>query len=141
WDLTNLSWYRWVVDYGKERQERFLASLGLDDISWGRVLGLLLLGVLLFVLVYAALLRRPKKSVDRTHALYLRLCRKLARAGVVRAAHEAPLAFAQRCARKYPDINVSIQRIIERYLRLRYGERIDAQELRAFKRAVKAFKI
>jgi len=34
WDLTNMTWYRWVVDYGKERQERFLTSLGLDDISW-----------------------------------------------------------------------------------------------------------
>ena len=47
WDLTNMTWYRWVVDYGKERQERFLASLGLDDIPWNGMIGLLFFAVLL----------------------------------------------------------------------------------------------
>lgn len=141
WDWTNLTWYRWVVDYGKERQEKFLASIGLDDISWGRMLGLLLVGVVLVTLVYAVSLWRPKKSVDRTQQLYLRLCRKLARVGLVRAPHEAPLAFAQRCARRRPDIKERINIIFERYLRARYGQHNDALELRAFKRAVSAFKI
>ncbi len=141
WDLTNLTWYRWVVDYGKERQEKFLASLGLDDISWGRMLGLLLTAVVLVTLIYAGLLWRPKKSVDRTQQLYLRLCRKLAHAGLVRAPHEAPLAFARRCAHRRPDIKERINIIFEHYLRARYGQHVNELEQRIFKRAVNAFKI
>src|SRR5581483_8426080 len=78
WDLTNLTWYRWVVDYGKERQERFLASLGVTDISWNRMLALALGGVLLVTLLYVLLLRRPEKPADPALVLYLKFCRKLA---------------------------------------------------------------
>ncbi len=61
WDYTNLAWYRWVVDYGKERQERFLASLGLEDISWGRLAGLLTAGVLLITLAVCVVAVAPEK--------------------------------------------------------------------------------
>jgi len=141
WDLTNLTWYRWVVDYGKERQERFLASLGLMDISWNRMLGLALGGVLLVTLLYVSLLRRPGNSVDPALALYLRFCRKLARAGLVRAPHEGALDFARRCSHRRPDLKERIDVITRRYTRARYGQITDTQEWRDFKNEVTAFKI
>jgi len=140
WDLTNMTWYRWVVDYGKERQERFLASLGLDDISWSRLASLLFVGVLLVTLIYAFFLLRPKKSVDPAQEFYLRFCRRLARAGMVRAPHEGAIDFAQRCARSRPDLKNRMEAITERYVRVRYGELTGADELRAFKREVTAFR-
>ena len=140
WDLTNMTWYRWVVDYGKERQERFLASLGLDDISWSRLTSLLFVGALLVMLVYAFLLLRPKKSVDPALALYLRFCRQLARAGMVRAPHEGAIDFAHRCAHRRPDLKNRMDAITERYVRVRYGELTGADELRALKREVTTFR-
>jgi protein-glutamine gamma-glutamyltransferase len=140
WDLTNMTWYRWVVDYGKERQERFLSSLGLDDISWSQLASLLFAGALLIMLGYALLLLRPKKSVDPALALYLRFCRRLARAGLVRAPHEGATDFAQRCARLRPDLQSRLEAITERYVRARYGAPTDADELRALKRDVAAFR-
>ncbi len=121
WDYTSLAWYRWVVDYGKERQERFLTSLGLDDISWGRLTGLLIVGVLLVMLLYALWLWHPKKTADPALTLYLRFCRKLARAGLVRAPHEGAHAFANRAARKRADLAASIAEITALYEDLRYG--------------------
>jgi transglutaminase-like putative cysteine protease len=141
WDLTNMTWYRWVVDYGKERQERFLTSLGLDDISWSRLTGLLFVGALLVMLVYAFLLLRPKKSVDPALALYLRFCRQLARAGMVRAPHEGAIDFARRCGHRRPDLKNRMEAITERYVRVRYGELTSADELRAFKREVTTFRV
>jgi hypothetical protein len=130
-----------VVDYGKERQERFLTSLGLDDISWSRLTSLLFVGALLVMLVYAFLLLRPKKSVDPALALYLRFCRQLARAGMVRAPHEGAIDFARRCGHRRPDLKNRMEAITERYVRVRYGELTSADELRAFKREVTTFRV
>ena len=140
WDYTNLAWYRWVVDYGKERQERFLTTLGLDNISWGRLISLIGVGVLLALLVYAIILWRPKKSTDPAHVLYLRFCRKLARAGLMRAPHEGALDFAHRCVRQRPDLKDRVDGITARYVRYRYSKLGSVDELRALKREVTTFR-
>jgi hypothetical protein len=141
WDLTNMTWYRWVVDYGKERQERFLASLGLDNISWSRLIGLLFVGALLVTLVYAFLLLRPKKSVDPAQELYLRFCRRLAHAGMVRAPHEGAHAFAERAARKRTDLASSISEITGLYEDLRYGRAAaDHKKITSLKKRIAAFR-
>ncbi|MGA9032987.1 MAG: DUF3488 and transglutaminase-like domain-containing protein [Sulfuricaulis sp.] len=142
WDLTNMTWYRWVVDYDKVRQERFLASLGLDDISWGRLTGLLTTGVLLIMLVYALWLWRPKKSADPAQAAYLRFCRKLARAGLKRAPYEGSHAFAERAARKRSDIASSISEITGLYEDLRYGRATaDHNKFTLLKKRIAAFRV
>ena len=141
WDLTNMTWYRCVVDYGKERQERFLTSFGLDDISWGRLTSLLFVGVLLVTLVYAFLLLRPKKTADPALALYLRFCRRLARAGMVRAPHEGAHVFADRAARKRPDLALSLSEITGLYEELRYGPATpDREKFTKLKKKIAAFR-
>ena len=141
WDYTNLAWYRWVVDYGKERQERFLTAFGIDDISWGRLVSLLVIGVLLVTLIYALFLLRPKKSVDPALALYLRFCHKLARTGMVRAPYEGAHAFADRAARKRADLAGSISDITGLYEELRYGPGVTNQKkFTALKTKIAAFR-
>jgi hypothetical protein len=131
-----------VVDYGKERQERFLASLGLEDISWGRLTGLLTAGVLLITLVYALLLWRPKKSTDPAQAAYLRFCRKLVRAGLTRAPYEGAHAFAERVTRQRTDLATSISEITRLYEDLRYGYVVsDRKKFAALKKRVAAFRV
>jgi transglutaminase-like putative cysteine protease len=142
WDLTNMTWYRWVVDYGKERQERFLASLGLDDISWSRLVSLLFVAALALTLVYALILLRQKKSTGPALALYLRFCRKLARAGMVRAPHEGAHAFAERAARKRSDLASSISEITGLYEDLRYGRAVpDRKKFTSLKKRIAAFRV
>lgn len=141
WDYTNLAWYRWVVDYGKERQQRFLTALGIDDITWGRLFSLLSIGVLLVTGVYALFLLRQKKSADPALALYLRFCRKLARAGLVRAPHEGAHAFAERAARKRADLSASIADITALYEDLRYGRApSDREKFTALKKNIATFR-
>ena len=118
WDISHLAWYRWVADYGKERQEKFLMSLGIEKISWGRLFSLLLACVL---------------------ALYRRFCRKLARAELVRAPHEGPLDFARRCVNRRPDLSQQVRIITDNYLRARYGATVQSDTLRALKREIRRF--
>lgn len=141
WDLTNMTWYRWVVDYGKERQERFLASLGFEHISWGQLGGLVLAGVLLVLLVYALPLWRSKKTLDPPHVAYLRFCRKLERAGLARAPYEGAHAFGERAARKRVDLAASISEITGLYEDLRYGPKgPDPRKFRMMKKRIAAFR-
>ena len=139
WDLTNLAWYRWVVDYGKERQERFLAALGLDGISWGVTAALLGAGTAALLALYALFLWRRRARVDPVQAQYLRFCRKLARIGIARAAHEGPLDYARRTGRRRPDLRAGVEAITHRYTRLRYGRGAD-EELRTLRHEIAAFR-
>ena len=143
WDYTNLVWYRWVVDYGKERQERFLTALGIDDISWGRMVGLLAVGVLFVTLTYALFLLRTRKSADPALAQYLRFCHKLARAGLTRAPYEGAHTFANRAARKRADLASSISEITGLYEELRYGPAVkkDGKKYTSLKKSITAFRI
>jgi len=120
WDYTNIAWYHWVIDYRRQSQENFLHSLGFETIEWPRVIVILGGGCLLLLLGYAVWSRRAPPS-DPAQRIYLRFCRKLARAGVARAPHEGALDFSRRACARLHDSAIPIDDITARYLRLRYG--------------------
>ncbi len=140
WDIANFNWYRWVVDYGKIRQERFLKNFGIENISWGKLLALLVGGSVLVLLVYLAWQWRPAFTHDPVQRQYLRFCRKLARVGLVRAPHEGALDFARRCLTRRADLEPAIENITLTYLRLRYQSAANEDEWRALKREIAAFR-
>ena len=53
-------------------------------------------------------------------AAYERLCRKLAKTGVVRAPHEGPVDYLNRLHAVQPDIAKSVAPLFEIYVALRY---------------------
>ena len=139
WDIANFNWHRWVADYGKARQERFLKNFGIQNVSWEKLLALLVGGAALVLLAYVAWQWRRPWMRDPVQRQYLRFCRKLARIGLVRAPHEGALDFARRCLTKRVDLQPAIEDITAKYLRLRYDRAANEEEWRAFKREVAAF--
>ena len=141
WDLANITWYRWVADFDKERQARLFARLGLDRLPGSGPLIAILSGAAGLILVYGGLLLwRERPRLDPTQALYLKFCRRLARAGVARTPHEGPLDFAGRSARRRPDLRARIDIITRRYVRLRYGPAPEKAELGLFRHEVRSFR-
>jgi transglutaminase-like putative cysteine protease len=120
WDMVNVSWYRWVMDYTPERQHRLFEALGFGLTSGGLVTAALVLSALILI-AYALWLRRRPPPPDPAQRLYLKLCRKLARAGLERAPHEGPHAFAARVARERPDLADALNDITVLYATLRYA--------------------
>ncbi len=139
WDYTNIAWYRWVVDYRKPRQENLLHTLGFETIEWSQVLVVLGAACALVLIGYVVWARRSAPP-DPAQRQYSRFCRKLARIGFRRAAHEGPLAFADRVRSQRPELAPDIGIITERYLDLRYGPNASNDTLRALARAVGDFK-
>ena len=149
WDALANQWNQWVLGYDAERQFAFLTRLGMESIS-AMKMALSMLGgtALLIGLFMLYMLRRmAARNTDVTQQLYLKFCRKLARAGVTRDAHEGAQDFAQRAMRALPRHTDSIRNITAQYLALRYSPAGDGQKaardsrINALRHAVSAFKI
>ncbi|MDD5180317.1 MAG: DUF3488 and transglutaminase-like domain-containing protein, partial [Gallionellaceae bacterium] len=142
--ITN-QWNQWVLGYDPERQFAFLTRLGMESITWQKMALNMLGGVALMVGLFALLMLRRLyvRDTDAAQRLYLKFCRKLAKEGIVRAAHEGAQDFAARAAQMKPQLAPAIADITAHYVALRYGpphsmtERMKPEVLRAMRRAVR----
>lgn len=142
WDAVANRWNQWVLGYNSELQFAFLTRLGMEEVTWQKlalnmtlVLGLAISAFALFMLRHL-LARRP----DRIQAAWLKVCRKLAKAGLPRAAHEGALDYAERIAAVRPDLAGDIRDLASRYNSLRYDKMHDEQARHAFLKRAATFK-
>jgi transglutaminase-like putative cysteine protease len=142
-DMLNHQWNQWVLGYNTERQFAFLTRLGMEDVNWQNMAINLLIGVALLVGLFSLLVLRRlyKRPADPALKLYLRFCRKLARRGTLRAAHEGPQNFAVRATSRHPQHAEAIHQITAHYLALRYEQQQGADGLRTLRREITSFKL
>jgi len=141
WEALNGWWNERVVSFNDRSQLALLRDLGfrspeLRDAGWAFAVTLLAwLAWISWQLGKGAGGARP----DRLGRAYLRLCRKIARAGLPRAAHQGPLGYAQAIVRYRPDLVARVGPLLEEYAQLRFGPASPAardRELHSFERAV-----
>jgi transglutaminase-like putative cysteine protease len=143
-DALANQWNQWVLGYNSERQFALLTRLGMRDVTWQNLaialsytLGAAVAILSLFTLRHLYIRRRS----DPVQTAWLRLCCKLAKTGLPRAAHEGALDFAQRVAVARPALANAIQDIALRYNQLRYGSAPDETTQRDFVRRAAALKV
>jgi protein-glutamine gamma-glutamyltransferase len=143
WDALANQWNQWVLGYNTERQFAFLTRMGMEDITWRKMaLEMLAVVAVLAGLFTLLMLRRLRTRIDDPAlALYLRFCRKLAKAGVARTAHEGPRDFAARAAKLKPEFAAAISGITEHYVALRYGKQVTQGALQSLRREIAAFRL
>jgi len=142
-DLIAYRWNLWVLGYDNERQFALLTRLGLADIGWSKLVLYMagLLALLIGLFAFLMLRRLYAHHTDEAVRLYRKFCRKLARTGVIRAAHEGPQDFAARASLARPRQSPAITNITGLYIALRYGAEPDPEMLKALRHAVGAFKL
>ncbi|MES1982702.1 MAG: DUF3488 and transglutaminase-like domain-containing protein [Pseudomonadota bacterium] len=142
-DVWTNQWNQWVLGYNPERQFALLTRLGMEDIGWQKMAFSLIGGMALLVGVFAwfMLRRLIMRDTDPTQLIYLKFCRSLAKAGIVRAIHEGPHDFSRRAALLKPQRAAAIADITASYVELRYARQQHPDALRAFSRKVAAFKL
>ena len=138
--LTN-QWNQWVLGYNTERQFAFLTRLGMEDITWQKLAMNMFGGVALLVGIFTlTMLRRLRlRNSDEVQKIYLKFCKKLAKAGITRAAHEGAQNFADRASQLNSRDAAEILDITSQYIALRYHKHHDPDSLQVFKRAVSKF--
>ena len=141
WDAANAWWTERVVKFDYNTQLDLLGRLGVRTpdaryLGWGFMLALC--GWLALIAWHLG--RQPRRGApDTLGRAYLRLCRKLARAGAARAACQGPLSFAAAVSERRPDLREPVQGLLERYAQLRYGPpaaATRARDIGEFRRAV-----
>ena len=120
-DALNHAWRRDVVGFNRERQRELWRDWKLDGFApWqlAAIGGAVLFAWAGLTLAAAGFGRtRP----ERAQALWDATCRRLARAGLPRMAHEGPIAYASRASRRWPQFAIAFTAIGESYAALRYG--------------------
>ena len=141
WDALANQWNQWVLGYDSERQFAFLTRLGMESVTWQKMAMNMAIGLGLLVGLFALFMLRHlyTRQPDKVQAAWLRLCRRLARAGLPRAAHEGALDYAARIAAARPELAGTIFDLATRYSALRYGKVQDEQAQSEFIRLIAIF--
>jgi hypothetical protein len=136
-------WNQWVLGYDTERQFAFLTRLGMESITWQKMALNMASGLGLVIALFALLMLRHlfTRQPDKVQAAWLKLCRRLAKAGLPRASHEGAQDYAARVAATRPEFAWAIRDLAARYSTLRYGVLIDENAKRDFLQRAKALKI
>lgn len=141
-DTLANQWNQWVLGYDTERQFAFLTRLGMESITWQKMVLNMASGLGLAIALFALLMLRHllARRPDKVQAAWHRLCKKMKRVGLARAAHEGAQDYADRIAAARPDLADAIRDLAARYSALRYGVPGDDQAQREFLQRAAAFK-
>jgi len=120
WDAVNYRWQRWVVEFNRERQQVLWQNLGLPKPEPWQIAAVISLIVAAWLALLAIWLLRRRQR-DPAQRAWERFCARLGRAGLPRAEHEAPLGYAERAARRWPQSAQAIRDIAAQYCLARYG--------------------
>jgi protein-glutamine gamma-glutamyltransferase len=121
WDAINYQWQRGVVGFNLERQRDLLRDFGLESARPWQLVAAAAAVVFIWGMLVLGAARLRRSRVDAEVTLWNALCRRLGRAGLVRAPEEGPLAYTARAGKRWPQWAAILQRIGERYARLHYG--------------------
>jgi len=134
WDTLANQWNQWVLGYNSERQFAFLTRLGMESVTWQKMALNMMAGIGLIIALFALFMLRHlfKRRSDKVQAAWLKLCRRLAKAGLPRAVHEGAQDYATRVAAARPELAETMRDLAVRYSALRYGAVQDEQMQQEF---------
>ena len=111
--------------FGQAQQRWLLERLNIGNADWeelGIALVLALVAFFAGMSAYLAWRFRPRTK-DALAQLYEQMCRKLARQGLPRAAHEGPSDYVARVSKARPELAGQLAEARNLYVALRYGPR------------------
>jgi transglutaminase-like putative cysteine protease len=142
-DMLTNQWNQWVLGYDTERQFAFLTRLGMESITWQRMALDMAAGLAIVIVLFALFMLRHlfANQPDKVQVAWLRLCRKLEKTGLPRAAHEGAQDYAERVAALRPELAEPIGDLAKRYNALRYGAMNNENAQREFLQRAAALRI
>lgn len=141
WDVVNHWWAQGVIGFDALRQRGLLTSFGVQDTGTATLGLLLAVGTALFVALGVGWALWRHERPEPVRQAMARLEAKLGRCGITRRRSEGPQHYLRRAARALPAQRAELERLMNRYLDLRYAHEAPLPELlREFQRAVREFR-
>ena len=123
-DAVNHGWQKWVIGFDHDRQQSLFHDLGWPTPKPWQAASLIVVAFAAWGLGYlgwSRWLRRIRTS-DPLERAWLRINRKLARAGMPRLVHEGPLAYSERLCARWPQHAGVWREVSGEYALARYGD-------------------
>ena len=146
-EALNLRWEAWFTGYSAFEQNAWLKAMGLIKNNQARgpmLFFFSLCGISLFACILVWRFKKKPVPSDPVALAFEQFTGKLSQAGIVRTPGQGPVAFAQACIHKRPDLADEIQLIMDLYIGLRYKDtgsgRDSDQESERFRACVKRFR-
>jgi len=141
-DLIDRFWNDAIVQFNALRQQSLLTPFGVARADYPQLmLAMIAAGSLLLGLLAWWVMRAPKANGDALDAVYAKLRRKLARAGVTHDPAAGPLTLNRHAGAQLAAPQ-AVQRLLADYVGLRYGCALPAPErIQTFTRAVAALRL
>jgi transglutaminase-like putative cysteine protease len=123
-DAVNHNWQKWVIGFNADRQKSMFSELGWPSPQPWQIAAIIGGGIVGWGLGFLAWTqwRRRLRTNDPLERLWLRINRRLARAGCARDAAEGPLAYAARLETHWPQHAAVWRDCAVTYASARYGE-------------------
>jgi cbb3-type cytochrome oxidase subunit 3 len=143
WDSINNSWNEWILGYGPEMQQLFLTYLGIQNTAAYNLVLLLTfsLFVCIAVIAYFSFRRAKRQRADKVHNLYLKLCKKLSKAGYIRPLHTGPWDYLKLIRKENPRLAAKLKPIILIYIALRYRAERSSDSFRRLQYLVRSLRV
>lgn len=141
-DAINTRWHIWVLGYDTDKQAALLETLGLGFLDHVGIAILMMLITFILIIVLIGILanQRQVESKDAPERLYRRFCKRLATVGILKPDREGPQDFANRVARRRPDLAAEVLNIVNLYIQLRYSQHARLSDLQALEQRLAAFR-
>lgn len=142
WDAVANTWNQWVLGYNPDRQTRFLAQLGLAEVTWQNMVIILIAVSILIILALSLslLFRINAQRPDPVQRAYLAYCAAMAKRGATRKPSEGPRDFAARVSMQFPEVRETAHKISALYVSLRYGKDGGFDKLQELRDAVRTLR-
>ena len=123
-DAVNHGWQKWVIGFDHERQQSLFTELGWPRPEPWEIVGLITAAFAAWGVGYLGWTRwvRRIRTPDPVERAWLRVTRRLARAGMPRAPSEGPLAYAARLTAHWPQHAGIWHELASQYAYARYGK-------------------
>ena len=124
WDAVNHNWQKWVIGFNHERQQSLFEELGWRKPEPWQIFGLIAGAFALWGLGYLTWSQWSPhlRTGDPLERAWLRINRRLARAGLPRAPAEGLLAYAERLCSRWPHHRALWRELADGYALARYGQ-------------------
>ena len=133
WDSMNHQWQRLVVDFDNDSQASLLNNLGLPKPALWQITAGVMAAAAFWCFAVLGLPAIAAAKLPETERAWQRLCRLLARRGIIRENAETPEEFLTRVANAYPTQAQRLRQLQQAFTEIRFGPGDDAQKQKTLK--------
>jgi hypothetical protein len=141
-DMLREIWRERILDFDQDSQRKLLELLHVPEPDGEKLVMVMAVAMALVLGWLTWQVRRELEPPPKDAAIraYMRLCAKLAAAGLPRMPHEGAETYASRVAGRRPDLANAVTALCRLYSALRYTARPRPGADRAFEAGVRAFR-